>query len=378
MLLVRFVGSRKKQNEALAEKFGTRQAAQLFLAGAISLILLWASYAFSVGHLRSALGTSGEASSYVLHPNAGITVAQKIVQTDPIIPAPDLVRGIELARLKNKHEPDSYLMGKAKSGGWWYFFPFAVFLKTPLPFSVLAIFGLWTAVRLAIRGEWSTFMPAVAVGAIFLATSFVTLRVGTRHVLAVWPLLAVLAGGGAVQLWRLSGENARWGTLALCALLAWQAITSIRAQSDLLAYFNPLAPANASEALVKGCDLDCGQDVVRLSQALRERGIKRVGIGVCTSADLSQFNFPPLDILPPRKPVTGWVAVSLRALKTGSFRIYQGGSSSPNEDYPPDALSWLEKYEPAAHIGKTILLYQIPETALENAKQTSSLRKGPE
>ena len=95
---------------------------------------------------------------------------------------------------------------------------------------------------------------------------------------------------------------------------------------------------------------------------MRDRGVKRVAIGVCTSADMARLALPALDILPPRKPVTGWVAVSLRALKTGSFRIYQDGHSSPNEDYPSDALSWLEKYHPVAHVGKTILLYEIPQT----------------
>jgi len=29
--------------------------------------------------------------------------------------------------------------------------------------------------------------------------------------------------------------------------------------------------------------------------------------------------------------------------------------------YPPGAFDWLQAYQPVAHVGKTILLYYIPE-----------------
>lgn len=372
MLLVRLLFSHNHNKDLAREQLGIKEAVRLIAAACIALVLLWGSYAFSIGHLDEAFGASGAAATSVQGSLGGAgTIYRKILSADPIVPAPDLFRGLEIARLKNKHEPDSYLLGQARAGGWWYFFPLAVALKTPLPFSILSIVGLVYAVRLARLGRWSTLLPAVAVTAIFIATLFVTLRVGTRHVLVVLPLLSVLAGWGASWLWQIPGLKPLWGRLALGLLLAWQVTASIRAQNDFMAYFNELAPADPSEALVKGCDLDCGQDIFRLSQELRTLGVTQVGIGVCTSADLALVDLPALDILPPRKPVTGWVAVSLRALKTGSFRIYQNGRGSPNEDYPPDALSWLGKYRPVAHIGKTILLYHIPENSLEGSTHVS-------
>ncbi len=372
MLLVRLSFMRNQNTAVAGEKSRIRLAVHLVAAACIALVLLWGSYAFSVGHLKEALGVSPIPALSPQHSLGGTaSVFQKILLANPVIPAPDLVRGVEVARLKNKLEPESYLLGQARSGGWWYFFPLAVALKTPLPFSILAVLGLVYAIGLGRLGRWSTLMPAVAVAAIFIATLFVTLRVGTRHVLVVLPLLSVLASWGAALLWRIPRMRPLWGRLALCLLLAWQALASIRAQNDFLAYFNELAPADPSEALVKGCDLDCGQDVLRLSRELRARGVTRVGVGLCTSADLALIDLPALDILPARKPVTGWVAVSLRALKTGSFRIYQNGRGSPNEDYPHDALSWLEKYRPVAHVGKTILLYHIPESGLADSTQAN-------
>jgi hypothetical protein len=359
---------RHDERESANYKFGIKHAESLVAAIGIALILLWGSYGFAVGHLREALALSPETALSSQPSAGGTSIFQKLLRADPVVPAPDFFRGIKIARRKNIHEPESYLLGSAKSGGWWYFFPLAIALKTPLALSTLSILGLVFAIRLAFLGRWSTLLPAVAVAAIFIATVFVTLRVGTRHVLVIMPLLSVLAGWGAALLWRMPNL---WGKLALCLLLAWQITDSVRAQSDLLAYFNQLAPADTSEALVKGCDLDCGQDVFRLSRELRARGVTRVSIGVCTSADMSRIGLPTLDILPSRKPVTGWVAVSIRALKTGSFRIYQSEHSSPDGDYPPDALSWLKKYRPVAHVGKTILLYYIPDSGLDKLIQAS-------
>jgi hypothetical protein len=363
MLLVKFCFSCNRIKE-----FRTVEAVRLVAAVCIALAVLWGSYAFSTGHLRQALEVSPTSTPSFRNPSGPVgNIVQKVVLADPLIPAPDLVRGVAIAGLMNQHEPESYLLGRTKPGGWWYFFPLALALKTPLPFLILAILGLVYTIRLGRQGQWSALMPAVAVAGIFIATLFVTLRVGTRHVLVVLPLLSLLAGCGALYLWQIPGTKPAWGRLALCLLLAWHTVASIRAQSDFLAYFNELAPADLSEALVKGCDLDCGQDVFRLSRELRARGVTRVGMGIWTSADLAGIDFPPLYILQPHKPVTGWVAVSVRALKTGKFVFCMNGHILPDEIYPDDTLAWLEQYRPVAHVGNTILLYDIPETAIQTA-----------
>lgn len=344
-------------------------ASQLIAALCISLVVLWGSYAFSRGHLQDALGPSpGSISASAQHGLAS-KMKESLVLANPVIPAPDLVRAIGIARHKNSHESETYLMGTAKLGGWWYFFLLALALKTPLPFSILAAIGLLYSIRSGYRGDWAALMPGVAATGIFVSTWFVSLRVGTRHILILLPLLAMLAGHGALQLWHMSSLKPMWGRLALCLLLAWQTVASIRAQDDFLAYFNELAPTDPSEALVKGCDLDCGQDLFRLSRELRSRGVSHVSMGIWTSADLALIDLPPFDILQPHKPVTGWIAVSMRGLKTGQFGFFQNGRIVPEEGYPDDSISWLKQYRPVVHVGKTILLFEIPGSGLEKVTQ---------
>ncbi len=348
-----------------------REVARLFGAACLGLVLLWGSYSFSLGHIQNALDLSpSSVPSFHALPGPMANLARRLVLANPVIPAPDLLHGITLLLQKNKQAPFSYLLGQDKPGGWWYFFPAALALKTPLPFLILASVGLLFVVRVARAGHISALMPTVAIAAIFLATMFVSLRVGTRHVLVLLPLLAVLAGYGAARLWRLAVNQLVWARVAVSLLLVWQLVSSARAQSDLIAYFNELAPSDPSEALIKGCDLDCGQDLWRLSRELRSLHANHVSIGVWSSSELSRLDLPPFDILQPHKPVTGWVAVSVRALRTGQVVVCRDGHIFPDYPYPRDTLSWIESYQPVAHIGRTILLYNIPQTSVQTAQHT--------
>jgi hypothetical protein len=366
MLLVKVWVNRSRPRD-----FKWTEALRLSAAICIGVFILWGSYSFSVGHIQDALGISEPTKSapdFLRKPGSSI---QKLILADPAIPAPDFLRGVVRARTMNKEEPESYLLGRTKRGGWWYFFPLALALKTPLTFLILAVIGLLYSLRAGSKGEWPMLMPAAAVAGVFVATMFVSLRVGTRHVLVILPLLALLAGYGAARLW--STPRRALGRITVCLLLAWQSVASVRAQSDFLAYFNELAPTDPGSVLVKGCDLDCGQDIFRLSQELRARGVTHFGIGICTSANVALIDLPPFSILPAHEPVAGWVAVSLRALKTGQFKIIQNDSVSPHEGYPDDALAWLERYRPVVKVGKTILLYDIPETGLEKASPSQTI-----
>jgi hypothetical protein len=194
--------------------------------------------------------------------------------------------------------------------------------------------------------------PAAALIALLLATTLVKYDAGQRHVLVIYPLMAVVGGYGAARLWQLDRSWRLPGRLLLAGLLALQLISSVRAHPDYLAYFNFLAGRDPSRILVTGCDLDCGQDLFKLSQALQERHISHVSVGVWTTGDLSRMDLPPFDLLRPFQPVTGWVAIGVRSLRMGTV------GRSP---YAPGAFAWLEPYQPVAEIGKTIRLYYIPE-----------------
>jgi 4-amino-4-deoxy-L-arabinose transferase-like glycosyltransferase len=251
------------------------------IAGTIAIVVLWAGYGFSVGHVRESMQLAPENMPSFQHfPSPVRGIARYMVIADWVLPAPALLKGVATAWALNKSTPPSYVFGKIKAGGWWYFFLVAVAVKTPVPFLVLCIVGL--AAPVARKGErrWHAMAPAVSAIAILLVTMGVSYDAGLRHVLVVFPLLAVVGGFGAAYLWQLSGWPRFGGRALLAALLLWHELASFAARSDYIAYFNPLAGNDPSQVLITGCDLDCGQDLYRLADALRAQHVSHVYIAM--------------------------------------------------------------------------------------------------
>ena len=336
-----------------------RWLTKLSVALAVTVIVVWAGYGFSAGHVRQSMQVSPESMPSLQHfPGPARNIARSLVLRDAWLPAPALLKGVATAWELNTNAPLAYLLGKEKVGGWWYFFLVAVAVKTPLPFLLLCLIGLCVLLSRPLR--WSSVAPAAAVLAVFSITMFVKYNAGARHVMVVFPLLAVVAGCACSFLWQSPGRWRPWGRSVLLVLLLWQCISSLNAHPDYIAYFNELAGRDPSRVLVTGCDLDCGQDLFRLSRALHERNISHLNIAVWSSADMSRMNFPAFETLPPFQQVTGWVAISVRSLRTGNVF---------NTTYPPGAFAWLERQEPVEQIGKTIRLYYLPQNALTGPEE---------
>jgi hypothetical protein len=184
--------------------------------------------------------------------------------------------------------------------------------------------------------------PVLAIASILLfCSTYSHINIGVRHVLILFPLMAIVASALLVALWRHYQHVA--ARAVLIALLSWQFFTLVSAHPDYLAYFNEFAGAHPEKILVDS-DLDWGQDLRRLKLALRERKIERFAFVYRGTADLQREGFPPVQLLWPNQRATGWIAVSLLARATGSE---DGG------------YDWLNVYTPVARVGKSIDLYYI-------------------
>lgn len=180
----------------------------------------------------------------------------------------------------------TFLNGEHGLMGWWYFFPYAALVKTPLPLFVILGLAALAAVRRArqegtrenrLAGRvlaeglyrtaplwvWLAIYWAVAMGG--------NLNIGHRHILPTYPALFILAGAAAGWL-ALPGRRAAIGLLAGC--LVWTVVESMRIRPHYLAYFNQLVggPSHAYRHLVDS-SLDWGQDLPGLKRWLDERGL---------------------------------------------------------------------------------------------------------
>ncbi|MGH6628974.1 MAG: hypothetical protein ACREB3_04505, partial [Burkholderiales bacterium] len=177
-------------------------------------------------------------------------------------------------------------------------------------------------------------MSALVALMILLVASASRINIGLRHILPDFPFLAMVGGYGAAQLWRLRPCNLL-ARFTLVGLLTWQMVCYVRAHPDYFAYFNELAGPQPERILIH--DLDWGQDLLRLQEALRDRGVQSVSIAYNGSADLARHQLPPFRRLQPNQPTTGWIAVSQVSLRLTTSR------------------SWLLGLEPVARVGHSIL-----------------------
>ena len=260
----------------------------------------------------------------------------------------DLVNGVVAVKAHNDTGHLSYLLGEVRRDGWWYFYLVALAVKTPIPLLLGAPFGLaWLARQGWRRADAWPLAPLVLVITVLgFASVFSRINIGVRHILIVYPFLALATAATVRRAWqgiaalRHRGA-ARAATVALAAAVTWQLSTLVSAFPDYLPYFNE-AVAHPERVLVDS-DLDWGQDLRRLELRAARLRIPHLALAYRGTADLKREPLPPFTVLPGRRPTHGWVAVSQLA-RTRNLSDY----------------AWLDAYRPVERVGKSIDLYYIP------------------
>ena len=289
------------------------------VAGVAALIAMWAVYRFHVGPL-----SPGGAP----------------------VPAPELARGLTAFFAHGSGGHPAFLLGEVRLRGWWYYYLVVLAVKTPLPLLALAIAGAAYAVRARRTEGWPALVPVAGVAAVLVPALLSRVDLGVRIVLAVYPFLAVLAARAVVTAWSAPGAPspvlAR--RVALVALVASTIVTPVRAWPDYLAYFNPIAGRRPERVLVDS-NLDWGQDLYRLADTVRARGIDSIRVHYFGSSQLSSVGLTNARRLARDERTTGWVAAS---------ETFLAGVWSDT------SLRWLARRTPVARIGPSMRLYYIP------------------
>ncbi|HET7756435.1 MAG TPA: phospholipid carrier-dependent glycosyltransferase [Steroidobacteraceae bacterium] len=325
------------------------RAPELALAALAALLPLFIAYGIRAPNAARVAARFNWAVSY-LQQQPGLDHGLGVLLTHLWLPRElkDLVNGIVAVKAHNDGGHLSYLLGEVRTMGWWYFYLVALAVKTPIAMLLAGPLGVtWLAREGWRSGDNWRFTPAVLIVAILVfASGFSHINIGIRHVLILYPLLALGAAWVVTRAWgalrRMPNRRlAAAGTVVLAALLTWQLSTLWLAWPDYLAYFNETIPR--PERVLVDSDLDWGQDLRRLERRAAELKIPRLSLAYRGTADLTREPLPPLVILPPRQPTTGWVAVSQLA-RTRNLTDY----------------AWLDAYRPVERIGKSIDLYYIP------------------
>jgi dolichyl-phosphate-mannose-protein mannosyltransferase len=222
-------------------------------------------------------------------------------------------------------QPDrvrTYLLGRIRMGAVWYYFPLALLFKWPL--------GLWGAVmaRVFVRaprrgppGLPAAWLFAVAAVVMLTFAMFITrYNFGVRYMLPLLPLACVwcgglLAGTGAALARPASAASqSRRGIARVVAgaLVALLAIESLAAAPRWLAFFNwPSGGPGGGYRLLNDSNVDWGQGLIALREAMRERGITRILLAYHGTTDPALYGIDYVPYLGGAPgPESDWLAVS--------------------------------------------------------------------
>ncbi|HXI12302.1 MAG TPA: glycosyltransferase family 39 protein [Thermoanaerobaculia bacterium] len=311
-----------------------------------TLLIVWAGYRFSFETLAEAHPDAHKIVEHFAQRFSSAASLPGSIVDGWLIPAPALPMGVAIVQRHNESGHNAYLLGDYRSTGWWYYFPVVLLYKSPLAFLSLMVVGLALAVWRK-RVERGSLAVAAGASAILVVCLTSRIDIGVRHILPIYPLLSILAARAAVMMREQSGGVI--GRVAVCMLFCWQLGSGVVAHPDYLPYFNELA-GNHPDLVLLDSNLDWGQDLMRLKRALKQWRVDELHIAYAGSADLGRHDLPKMHELKRYEPVTGWVAISETHLKD------VGSPEDRGRGY-----EWLKFYNPVARVGRSILLYYIPQ-----------------
>ncbi len=305
-----------------------RQRAPSFALAVIAgTLIMWAAYGFSFGVV----------------PDIGFR-----------LPAPNFFRGIANALAHDKQGHPAFLLGKFSMTGWWYYFPIALAVKTPIAFLIILAIGIVVCIREHARLNY--LLPlAFSLGILLLAMAG-RIDIGIRHIEPIYIGLSIIAALGLVQVLRWSHTG------ILCALtggvlMLWMTVSVAVHHPDYLAYFNGFAGKHPENVLVDS-NYDWGQDLRLLSNRLRVLGVSEFSLvtldGVMNHAYLQEwYGLPPITNVNDAVPTLGWNVVSPTFAKSVRFMI-------PDRAKIPRA--WYDRIPPTERVGALMLYNITPET----------------
>jgi hypothetical protein len=256
----------------------------------------------------------------------------------------------------------TYLNGRISTKGFFEYFFVAFGVKSTLAFlAVTAAIFVALARRTSALGE-EVRLFLLPAGVLFLASIGTTYNIGIRHLLPVYPFLALFAAALFAKAWeaRRTALAPRLAAIFWIALPVVSAAEAAKIHPHELSYFNPLAGGPEKGAsILSDSNVDWGLDLKRLAAELQRRGVTDPtvsyfgGDNVYVRVGVPDFSVRPV--------VRGrLVAISVFFLTAGpEFYAYHGAAPLARALAKLKARV-LSQGRPAGWIGHSIALFELP------------------
>jgi tetratricopeptide (TPR) repeat protein len=222
---------------------GSRSRTALRLSGALAAIVvlgvtvLWAFYGFRYAARPDGLALSTSLADYtkgLSHFNSSAVLAIAHLH---LLPESYLMGLVDVKLMAQYYS--SFVFGKLYAHGLWWYFPVVILIKTTL--GLLALMALTAAAIFTgcFRGKRREILYFLVPAAVYLLVAMLSgMNIGARHVLPLYALSAILAGGGLAA---LAADGRRWTRIATAVGAAF---VLAHVASALAVFPNDMAYAN--------------------------------------------------------------------------------------------------------------------------------------
>ena len=343
-----------------------RGIARLAAAGAVAAVVVFAVYAFATRRIEVAdeKAVLAEMLARKGAPELGASLA-RFADVSPPIAA--YLGGMSSVMRQNAVGGGvNYFFGRISSEGFPFYFFAAFALKSTLAFLAATVLVLAASVwpRGGFAEERRLFL--LPVGVLFLASIGSTYNIGIRHMLPVYPFIALFAAAVFARFWtrRTEGARPRAAAIALAALPLVSLAELVRIHPHELSYFNALAggPENG-RFLLNDSNVDWGLDLRRLALELSRRGVTDPTVAYFGNDTVRErVGVDDFSVDPAIRP---FVAISAFFLAAGPefFAYHQAPAVARNLEILRREIAARGK--PAGRVGYSIYLFEMPENAAE-------------
>ncbi|MDY7089762.1 MAG: glycosyltransferase family 39 protein [Actinomycetota bacterium] len=180
-----------------------------------------------------------------------------------LLPLPPSYRdGVLIQFRLERRVTNGFLLGEAYRGSLWYYLPAALLIKTPIGMLLLWLAG---TVTLLLKKWVAALYLLVPAGLLMLVAMTGNRDYGTRYVIFMPMMLAVVAGTVVLLRWR-------WAWAPAAALAGFVAVSSLLTFPYYLPYSNEAFGGTArTRENLHDSNVDWGQDLPRLSAHLEAK-----------------------------------------------------------------------------------------------------------
>lgn len=340
-------------------------------------------------HICRALGIVFGVAVFVIWAGYGFEIAPVSDVPFPV-PAATHIKIFQSLRTHYDDGHPAFLLGRYSERGWWWYFPAAFALKTPLPVLLLAGGLLLRFVRDVLRCALRELhRPSSSCGVLYFlirlsgfvsplslfpilyafASLFSSVNIGYRHLLPVLPFMYIAMGAYSTKLvatliCRAKNRSMRFVYNAFClvgcVLLAWLIIGTLMSAPYPMAYFNELAGGskNGYRSLVDS-NLDWGQNLWDLQRWMVEHNKSHINYAHYSPARPQVYGVA-VDFLPPDprgRDFTPWHPAP---------GLYAIGATVLQGPYAPEinTYAWFREREPLARLGHALFVYEVEAAPL--------------